>query len=432
MNKMEISIDDIYVNLILTAVSRRKNFERLDREAERETIKHFLEDDRRIHPEGYEGLYFIELLSRKMGSSLGEVYYLSQTRREEIICDIIEQFKPLGETTDFIFYDEDKNDITFDGTFGYYDNSFYDEQMMNASDVSMPDALKNQSIHTCYDISFRKVLSEDRDSWYSISIAENPPHSSDYVYDSYVIWEGKEGYFAEFIDEVIRNHEQTSIEIDKNDNSTEKYSETIEVEKPVIESEPIQEGPQIIDELVTGIWNDTRTIDVLDKFEGYGQSDPIRYRRIVISNTMFTRHWNGQRIKFNLVIERGKGSDYVGDVTFTQYKKGYAFGLKDHINTEVTDDIIEQYVDKDQFFRFSKPYLLRAQNSSNRTGYGWEWDWSGGIGDYTEGTLYGETTNYFFVGVYLTTGYSYDPSKRKPFISKDQISEDKNTNNDNE
>ena len=100
-------------------------------------------------------------------------------------------------------------------------------------------------------------------------------------------------------------------------------------------------------------------------------------------------------------------------------------GLSQHIASEVTDDVIEQYIDKDQFFRFSKPFLLRAQNSSNRTGYGWEWNWSGGYGDYTEGTFYGETTNYFFVGVYVTTGYSYEASSRKPL--EDRV---KNTEED--
>ena len=89
---------------------------------------------------------------------------------------------------------------------------------------------------------------------------------------------------------------------------------------------------------------------------------------------------------------------------------------------EVNDEIIEQYVDKNRFYRFSKPFLLRAQNSLNRTGYGWEWDWSGGYGDYIEGTLYGETTNYYFVGVYVTTGYSYDPNNRKPFVEDETTS----------
>ena len=45
-----------------------------------------------------------------------------------------------------------------------------------------------------------------------------------------------------------------------------------------------------------------------------------------------------------------------------------------------------------------------------------KWDWSGGYGNYTEGTLYGETTNYFFVGVYVTEGHIfYDARKRLEF-----------------
>lgn len=85
---------------------------------------------------------------------------------------------------------------------------------------------------------------------------------------------------------------------------------------------------------------------------------------------------------------------------------------------EIDDNIITQYVDKDQFYRFSTPFLLRAQNSSNRTGYGWEWDWSGGYGDYTEGTLYGETTDYFFVGAYISSieNYYYESGKRNHYL----------------
>ena len=48
--------------------------------------------------------------------------------------------------------------------------------------------------------------------------------------------------------------------------------------------------------------------------------------------------------------------------------------------------------------KFEKPYLLRAQNSNNRTGYGNEYY---GYDLVYQGTLYGETTNYAFVGVIL-------------------------------
>ena len=30
--------------------------------------------------------------------------------------------------------------------------------------------------------------------------------------------------------------------------------------------------------------------------------------------------------------------------------------------------------------------------------FGWEWDWSNGIGSYTEGTYYGEVTTFLIIG----------------------------------
>ena len=195
----------------------------------------------------------------------------------------------------------------------------------------------------------------------------------------------------------------------------------IEVEMPVKETQYLQDGRKCIEELVECVFDSTRTVDLLDKFEGIGQKKKVAYKRLVIENGKYQRWSNEGLVAFNLVIERGRGNDYVGDITFTAFKKDESYGLRKYISEEVTEDVIKLYKDKKQFFRFSKPYLLRAQNSSNRTGYGWEWDWSGGFGDYTEGTLYGETTNYFFVGVYVTTGYTfYDANKREEFNITDE------------
>ena len=46
-----------------------------------------------------------------------------------------------------------------------------------------------------------------------------------------------------------------------------------------------------------------------------------------------------------------------------------------------------------------EPCPLGGQSDFNQTGYGWEWDWSYGIGDYTEGTYYGEMTGFFVIGI---------------------------------
>ena len=189
-----------------------------------------------------------------------------------------------------------------------------------------------------------------------------------------------------------------------------------EVEMPVKETQYLSDGRECVDELVECVFDNTRTVDLLDKYEGIGEQKKVIYKRLVIENGKYSRWTEEGMVSFNLVIERGRGNDYVGDVTFTAFKKDETYGLRKHIEEEVTEDVIKLYKDKNRFFRFSKPYLLRAQNSSNRTGYGWEWDWSGGYGNYTEGTLYGETTNYFFVGVYVTEGHIfYDARKRLEF-----------------
>ena len=159
--------------------------------------------------------------------------------------------------------------------------------------------------------------------------------------------------------------------------------------------------------------------DITYKYEGLNGKDDKPYERLVISN--------GNRVVMNYkycihyVIERSRKKDYVGDITFTEFKKGYTSELNQHVRKELENIDVNQYLDKDCFFRFNKPYHLRAQNSRNRTGYGWEWDWSGGYGDYTEGTLYGETTDYVIAGVYLSSDYTYNPKKRKASAKKISI-----------
>lgn len=63
---------------------------------------------------------------------------------------------------------------------------------------------------------------------------------------------------------------------------------------------------------------------------------------------------------------------------------------------------IKKYNCKDMAYgqkvAFETPLPLGGQTYANQTGYGWEWDWSGGYGDYTEGTFYGEVTTFLIIG----------------------------------
>lgn len=422
MSDIKIGIEDIYINLIMMSILRQRNFEKLVLEAEEELELH-KEEITSFLPDGYDGLYFVELLSRKMGSTLGEVYSLSQERKEEIIIGLIENIKK--DDIKCSFYDDsDQTSIRFEITASVMDTSDESKILRYYHDLHSEVTNNDNDIFVYYLIIFQRNILDDVIE-YNVSMTGRHSFNSNYVYDEYDIWCGNEGPIAKYIDEVVENHKISLIDSYTDDeDDAEDESEglsVIEVEKPIIESEPVQEGPKIVDELIQYIFDTTKTIDLLDKFEGYGQDAPIRYRRIVIENCNYRNYSIGHGVGFNLVIERGRGSDYVGNVTFTEFKKGEAYELSRYIEEEITEEIINKYVDTDQFYRFTKPYLLRAQNSSNRTGYGWEWDWSGGYGDYTEGTLYGETTNYFFVGAYITSDYSYNPDKRKPFVEKKDL-----------
>lgn len=55
----------------------------------------------------------------------------------------------------------------------------------------------------------------------------------------------------------------------------------------------------------------------------------------------------------------------------------------------------------------SEPCPVGGQSDFDQTGYGWEWDWSCGIGDYIEGTYYGEMTGFSVIGIKINQSDYY-------------------------
>lgn len=418
MNRVDI--DKIYTNLFLISLSRQCDFVKLVNEADEEIRR--LENDELPDIKGYEGLYFVELLARKMGSSIGEAYSLTTHQQNEIVKDILNSLNSVSDAYSSYYDDSCEESIEFQGDFSMLSTKDKDELLKYYHGVFEGDCSNN--IYSHYKITFQKFLEEVEgvEYTYYISVSTRDAIESEYMYDSFEIWAGDEGFPADFIENVIDEYTQKSEEDEDAEADVEEVSEEksvedsktkIKVELPTKETQYLPDGRECKEELVDFVFDTTRTVDLLDEFEGIGKKNNIVYKRLVIANGKYQR-WSDQGlISFNLVIERGRGTDYVGDTTFTAFKKGEAYGLRKHIDEEVTEEVIKLYKDKNQFFRFSKPYLLRAQNSSNRTGYGWEWDWSGGYGDYTEGTLYGETTNYFFVGVYVTSMSTFYNEKER-------------------
>lgn len=72
--------------------------------------------------------------------------------------------------------------------------------------------------------------------------------------------------------------------------------------------------------------------------------------------------------------------------------------LKEHVLEVARRNLV---TDPMQIIPLSEPCPIGGQSDFNQSGYGWEWDWSYGIGDYTEGTYYGEMTGFHVIGIQM-------------------------------
>lgn len=166
-------------------------------------------------------------------------------------------------------------------------------------------------------------------------------------------------------------------------------------------------------ELRIKLFDTSRTLKLMDEFEGIGEDNKIIYDRLVIYNQNLLGHLGEHKVfNYALIVERGKSQEAVGSITMTDFKSSYLNPfiyvtksedakitiLKEHIENEVTESVYNEYVDSGNAYIFSAPYKLKAQNSRNRSGYGNIYN--GDILVY-EGTKYGETSSYLIVGVYI-------------------------------
>ena len=253
MGQIKVVIEDIYTNLLLVAISHKCNFAKLVKETDEETNDYIESRKSQFLPEGYAGLYYTELLSRKMGSCLGEIYNLSENRKEEIIRKVVDSFDPISEAYGNYFDDDEEGIIEFQGLLSVLDISDEKEIMLYYADLFKADIKTDRNVYVYYNVTFRKdfeVGGDVSNTHYSITISGMHDFSSDYVYDSYEVWEGKEGYFADFIEKVIEEYSEAhaekgymddvkkETESDEIENSSSGDNGVIEVEKPIIESEP--------------------------------------------------------------------------------------------------------------------------------------------------------------------------------------------------
>lgn len=157
------------------------------------------------------------------------------------------------------------------------------------------------------------------------------------------------------------------------------------------------------------IYNNTKTLSIMDKFDGVGTNNSIVYDRLILNNSFNIIVADDYFCECLLIIKRIRPqTETVGNITFSEFKKengapvyNYA---KEFLNKKYKK--FPNIVENKEIY-FDKPYYLRAQNSLNKVILGWQWYWDDGDLDCVEGTEYGETNNYGFVGIIIKNLYKF-------------------------
>lgn len=71
-------------------------------------------------------------------------------------------------------------------------------------------------------------------------------------------------------------------------------------------------GKKILKILEVGVYDDTRTIALMDRFEGFGY-DTV-YQQLVLRNMAYG-NYDGHHEYLSLVVERSKDRRYIGNIT---------------------------------------------------------------------------------------------------------------------
>lgn len=159
--------------------------------------------------------------------------------------------------------------------------------------------------------------------------------------------------------------------------------------------------------LVKRVFKDTKTIALLDEFEEIDDARNKIYDTLYIPN-MFFIMYDHCMYSIGMYLQRKLKNVTLIDstLTFTKLKKKMLeklfFETERHNNViinEVFNGINKTNIEEtDEFYHyFECPILFKAQNSLNKSGYGNRF-YNGEM--VYEGTLYGETSEYMFIGVH--------------------------------
>ena len=212
-----MDIKEIYSNVFLIAIANGRNYYKLVREAEEETDKYVADSKRPSAgmynnlPEGFSGLYFMESLARKVGSSLGEVCLLTKTRKEEIILSLLKNINPIENAFSDYYDDSIDGHIEFRGMAQVLDLTDMNRvrQLIHTEESS--DQIDINSLEVQYFVTCQRTIENknpENTVSYNLYISPADDFLTRYTFNEYAVWEGNNGPIADYINKVIDAHEK--------------------------------------------------------------------------------------------------------------------------------------------------------------------------------------------------------------------------------
>ena len=211
MGLARMDIKEVYSNVLLISIANKRNFYHLVKEAEEETKEYINTHNQEstgiyeVLPEGFAGLFFIESLARKVGSSLGEAYFLTEDRKEDIILDFLKSIDPINEAFSDYYDDSIEGQVEFSGLARVLDLSDLNhiQQVFRAKEIDGKNVTDDLKIP--YSVIFQRIA-DRTDVSYTLFLSAVDSFASSYFSDDYIIWTGKNGPIADYINEVIKAH----------------------------------------------------------------------------------------------------------------------------------------------------------------------------------------------------------------------------------
>ena len=117
------------------------------------------------------------------------------------------------------------------------------------------------------------------------------------------------------------------------------------------------------DELSYYVYPDTKTMEIMNAFEGY-ESEGKAYKKLIVSNIhkVFAGNYI---VSYRLIVTRSENKQKTeGDITFSAFKKDGSVVYR-YFDQMIRDKVEKSGVINKKDYYHKTPYLLRAQNKRN-------------------------------------------------------------------